>query len=852
MGKNNLRRLLFGTLTVTGLLVPFSLTPVEAISNYLHTNALLANADSGASDYADADNYYSGIDDSLTGENLMVALSTLTSSGFVSHSYSSLPDIYQYSDVDSSHPGKMRMVYTNSYRTFSAGSMPSSSNKEHVWPASWYGNGTRTESAGSPGADAFNVWPADSGVNSKRGSSAFDELSFGSSYKVPELGSYDYGDGTPDSYVYSSAFNNSNGQNDDQFYPAAGERGKIARILMYVATRYKNNSTYVVTLHDNNVTLKEGYIGKLSVLLKWHYLEPPGEFEIARNQTVAERWHHARNPFIDHPEYAARIYQYLPEPNQSAPTEAVLNAIATYSEPVAVESVSVSSLKTTIGINMSTQMKAEVLPTNASEKGVTWESSNPTVATVSSSGLVSGKMGGTTVIKATTNDGGKVDSLTITVDPNLVAATGISITPDVVNLDIGQETSIEAMVLPANASNKTINWSSSAPSVASVDENGLVKGIKKGIAVLTATSEDGGFTDTVKIQVATDGEPYLWIDSTGADKYIPYMSVFAPNGIVAHYVDDLGEDSVITDYTYDSIDTSKLGQQEVTIRYQGLVGNYDILVTNDGAEANPSSTTQDVLTISSGFPTSYPTSETTYELEGHDFTLKNVANFSSSIQVKKGSGVSAFYNNKALSPMTSIILTKTGSSAGVPNLFVGSSQNPSTAVSPVISGNVLTYTVDDATFFKITGADSGVSNLASITIDYSAQGAAFTGEDQAQAYAQYFIDMTKDECLALNVSLTNWDQLTDEYSFMLDEAKDTFIVSNDEVIASARARYQFIVNKYGYEPFATDSSGNLLSVRDGREPLATSNPWMMLILGIGFAGIISLLYFVNRSSKKSN
>jgi hypothetical protein len=87
---------------------------------------------------------------------------------------------------------------------------------------------------------------------------------------------------------------------------------------------------------------------------------------------------------------------------------------------------------------------------------------------------------------------------------------------------------------------------------------------------------------------------------------------------------------------------------------------------------------------------------------------------------------------------------------------------------------------------------------------------------------------------------------------MLDEAKDTFIVSNDEVIASARARYQFIVNKYGYEPFATDSSGNLLSVRDGREPLATSNPWMMLILGIGFAGIISLLYFVNRSSKKSN
>ena len=147
--------------------------------------AAVSNPAEGASYYAANRNdlYYSGIDDTLTGEDLIVALSTLTSTGFVSKSYSSLPDIYRYSDVSLTNSGKMVMVYTGTEVSFSPGDMPSNANKEHVWPASWYGNGSRTESAGSPGADAHNVWPSATELNSKRGSCAFDELDFSSSYK---------------------------------------------------------------------------------------------------------------------------------------------------------------------------------------------------------------------------------------------------------------------------------------------------------------------------------------------------------------------------------------------------------------------------------------------------------------------------------------------------------------------------------------------------------------------------------------------------------------------------------------------------------------------------------------------
>jgi len=89
------------------------------------------------------------------------------------------------------------------------------------------------------------------------------------------------------------------------FYPGEGYRGATARILMYVQTRW--GDTFNLTFVDSAGSCKT--IGKISDLLRWHLEEPVTEAEIARNNAVYNIQGN-RNPFIDHPEYATKIYCY--------------------------------------------------------------------------------------------------------------------------------------------------------------------------------------------------------------------------------------------------------------------------------------------------------------------------------------------------------------------------------------------------------------------------------------------------------------------------------------------------------------------------------------------------------------
>jgi len=451
--------------------------------------------------------YYSGINESLEGEDLMVALSTLTTTGFVNQSYSSLPSIYQYSDLSLTNSNKMVMVYTGTEVSFSSGSMPGSTNKEHVWPASWYGNGTRTESAGSPGADAHNVWPSASDLNSKRGSCAFDELDFSTSYKCYEFNRTDWSYGTEgnnDSFVWSTAFNYSNGQSDDALYPAEGHRGAIARILMYVATRYRNNTTYPVMLHDQAITLNTGRIGKLSTLLKWHFMEPPTEWEIKRNNEVASRWHHNRNPFVDHPEYASKIFYTLPEPGSSTPTAAVKTAIETYgdlNQGIVLE-------HSTLTLNEGQNTKINVV-NNPNSESITWSSDNTNVATVDNSGNVSAINAGTATVTAQGTETSATCVVNV-IDPSaIVPITSLTVNPTNKSLQVGEEISVVPTIVPTNATNKVLNWNSSNTGVAVVNSNGHVIGVGEGTTTITASATDGsGLSATCAVTVTplTTGE----------------------------------------------------------------------------------------------------------------------------------------------------------------------------------------------------------------------------------------------------------------------------------------------------------------------------------------------------------
>jgi chitinase len=125
------------------------------------------------------------------------------------------------------------------------------------------------------------------------------------------------------------------------------------------------------------------------------------------------------------------------------------------------------------------------------------------VATVSSTGLVTALSPGNTTVSVLSQDGGLKASLVVTVSSNVVAVTGVSVTPTTLALVAGQGGALTASVNPSNATNPALNWSSSNTTVATISAAGYVTAVTAGSARITATSQDGNFTTGTSVTVTT-------------------------------------------------------------------------------------------------------------------------------------------------------------------------------------------------------------------------------------------------------------------------------------------------------------------------------------------------------------
>ena len=156
---------------------------------------------------------------------------------------------------------------------------------------------------------------------------------------------------------------------------------------------------------------------------------------------------------------------------------------------VPVESVSLDQTEYTFHtIGNTLQLKATVLPPDATDKGVEWSSDREDVATVDASGKVTAKSNGKATITVTTQDQGKTASCKITVAQWV---TSISLNQSSLTLNEGQEQTLTATVTPDNATDKTLTWTSSDEHIAKVDANGKVTAVSKGTATIKATANDG-------------------------------------------------------------------------------------------------------------------------------------------------------------------------------------------------------------------------------------------------------------------------------------------------------------------------------------------------------------------------
>lgn len=149
-------------------------------------------------------------------------------------------------------------------------------------------------------------------------------------------------------------------------------------------------------------------------------------------------------------------------------------------------SVSMNMSKTTLSIGKTFTAKATVYPTNATNKNVTFSSSNTNVVSVDANGTVKTVGAGTAYVKATTANG-KVGQILVTVLPN---PTSVAISPKSATVKAGTTFKATSTVSPSNAV-KNVTYQSSTPAVASVDANGNVKALRSGYTYITVTTHNG-------------------------------------------------------------------------------------------------------------------------------------------------------------------------------------------------------------------------------------------------------------------------------------------------------------------------------------------------------------------------
>ena len=159
--------------------------------------------------------------------------------------------------------------------------------------------------------------------------------------------------------------------------------------------------------------------------------------------------------------------------------------------------VSLNTTVLSLIVGNTSTLTATVTPSNATDKRVTWTSSDNSVATVSDGVVTAVNPGTATIIATTTN--GKLIMCTVTVQPATVDVTGVSLSATSLSLTVGETSALAATVMPNNATDQSVSWESSNATVATVSD-GVVTAVGVGTTTITVTAS-GGRTATCEVTV---------------------------------------------------------------------------------------------------------------------------------------------------------------------------------------------------------------------------------------------------------------------------------------------------------------------------------------------------------------
>lgn len=188
----------------------------------------------------------------------------------------------------------------------------------------------------------------------------------------------------------------------------------------------------------------------------------------------------------------------MSEENKNVKDTCVVDILARPLEGIELDKTEISYC----GIGTSETLSVHYIPEYATNKNITWTSSDPNIATVDENGVVSIINIGTCIITATSEDGNHTATCTITVP--YVKVEGIYFDNEEYEIGVGHTLQLEdeTNIFPSHASNREVTYNISlGKDIISIDKNGLVTGLKEGTAIVEAKSVDGGYTTSCFVKV---------------------------------------------------------------------------------------------------------------------------------------------------------------------------------------------------------------------------------------------------------------------------------------------------------------------------------------------------------------
>lgn len=507
-------------------------------------------------------------------------------------------------------------------------------------------------------------------------------------------------------------------------------------------------------------------------------------------------------------------------------TSIVINFASSAS--VAVTGVSLSASTASVAVGSTTNLTATVSPSDATNKNVTWSSSNTSVATVSG-GVVSGVAAGNATITVTTADGSITDTCVVTVSN--VVATSVALSDSAATLAINGTKQLTVTFTPSNTTDQSGTWTSSNSTVASVSSSGLVTALAAGSATITFTSTSGSRTDTCAVTVA-EAVVLSSIKVTGATASATFGSTYSTSGLVvtATYSDGTTK-NVTASSEISTPNTKVIGPQTPSVSYTEdsvtKMATYAVDVTTVGAIQGDSATVYNGsivpnATVNNGTDISSDGAFSATGVTLSSFAATATYGDGSSTQYRVGSKSNAGDITFTLSStvyLKSVILnvaqysTESATAYVTDGTTTASGAISSSTTSLNFSSNWASNTTGTTSIKVYNNAGKSRFYFTGVTFTYTTTAASvqnFTDAEEATAWATYFTTCTQGNCHGSTI----WDTVSAQYAGMSDTAKAYFVAheSSDTTIKAAYDRYTFARAQYGLTDFIGGSSGSAASL----------------------------------------